>query len=280
MSRGLRAIGAGLASAALIVTSLTMTSPATAAELTTSEVSDAKWEEIWADVGHPNTADKWRCYGTPRQFNRDPSWVIVFYRPIDTAECAGLPADPYPVLAREQSGTWRDVAMLGPYGCDYTSKAIVTEAGTWGIVQDLMKDRWCEPVPMWRAYMERYLNTRACAKPLVPRPNRYVVGYIGRSEAAGKLEDGAVAWTCARAGGGAQDQYLTVFLAGPTPRQITVKLNMVQFESLKIRGSRIIVTGGQYSGSGPSCCPDQRVTATYKMRGDKLVMVKETIEPV
>lgn len=280
MTRGLRSIGAGLASAALIVTSLSMPAIATASDLTTSDVNDATWQEIWADVGYPNTADKWRCFGTPRQLNRDPSWVIVFYRPIDTPECTGLPADPYPVLAHKQSGTWRDVAMLGPFGCDYTSKAIFKEGGTWGIVQDLMKDRWCDPAPMWRAYMERYLDTKQCKAPLMPRTNKSVLGYIGRSEVAGKIEDGAVAWTCARPAGGAQDQYLTVFLAGPTPKQISVRLNMQQFESLKIRGSRIIVTGGQYSGSGPLCCPDQRVTATYKMRGDKLVMVKETIEPV
>jgi hypothetical protein len=55
---------------------------------------------------------------------------------------------------------------------------------------------------------------------------------------------------------------------------------MLQFDSLKIRNGRIVVTGGQFSGSGPLCCPDLRVTAMYKMRGDRLVMVKETIKPV
>jgi len=280
MTRGLRAIGAGLAGAALIITSLTMSGPATASESTTSDVSDAKWKEIWADVGYPNTADKWRCYGTPRKLNRDPSWVIVWYRPKQTPECAGLPADPYPVLAREQSGVWRDAVMLGPVGCSYISQEVLEEGGTWGIVKDLMKNGWCWSNPMWRGYMERYLDTRACAKSLVARPNKYVVGYIGRSDAAGKLEDGAVAWTCARPGGGAQDQYLTVFLADPTPKQMTVTLNMVQFESLKIRGSRITVTGGQFSGSGPSCCPDLRVTVIYKMREGSLVELEERIEPV
>ena len=280
MSRGLRTVGAGLASAALIVTSLTMTTPATATELTTSDVSDAKWKEIWADVGYPDTADKWRCYGTPSELNRDPSWVIVWYRPKQTPECAGLPADPYPILTRKQSGIWRDAVMLGPVGCSYISQEVLDEGGTWGIVKDLMKDGWCRADPMWRGYMERFLGTRACAKPLIVRPNKYVVGYIGRSELNNKIEDGAAAWTCARAGGGAQDQYLTVFLAGPTPNQITVKLDMVQFESLKIRGSRIIVTGGQFSESGPSCCPDLRVTVTYKMREGSLVELEETIEPV
>jgi hypothetical protein len=280
MKWGLRVVGVGLACLGLLLSSVSLTGTATASDLTTSDVDDATWQEIWADVGYPNTADKWRCYGTPRQLNRDPSWVIVFYRPIDTAECAGLPADPYPVLTRKQSGVWRDAVMLGPVSCSYTSKEVFREGGSWSIVKDLMRDGWCWANPMWRGYMERYLETKQCKTPLMPRPNKSVVGYIGRTEVAGKIEDGAVAWTCARPAGGAQDQYLTVFLAGPTPKQITVRLNMLQFESLKIRNGGIVVTGGLYSGSGPLCCPDQRVTVTYKMRGDKLVMVKETIEPV
>ncbi|MEK9663882.1 MAG: hypothetical protein VW082_04595, partial [Candidatus Nanopelagicales bacterium] len=83
-----------------------------------------------------------------------------------------------------------------------------------------------------------------------------------------------------RSAGGAQDQYLTVFLAGPVPKQITVQLNMLQFESLKIRHNRLVVTGGQYSGSGPLCCPDLRVTTTYQMRGGKLEKLKEKVKPV
>lgn len=277
---GNRALGAGLACLGLIAAPVTVTSTASAADQTTSDVSDAKWKEIWADVGYPDTGDKWRCYGTPSQLNRDPSWVIVWYRPKQTPECAGLPGDPYPILTRKQSGVWRDAVMLGPVGCNYISQEVLDEGGTWGIVKDLMKGGWCWSNPMWRGYMERYLDTRACTKPLIVRPNKYVLGYIRRKEVAGKLEDGAVAWTCARAGGGAQDQYLTVFLAGLAPKQITLKLNMSELDSLKIRGSRIVVTGGQFSGSGPSCCPDLRVTVTYKMREGTLVELEETIEPV
>ena len=273
-------MGTGLVSSALLLSGLVLASPASASDLTTSDVNEATWQEVWADVGHPNTADKWSCYGTPRQLNRDPSWVIVLYRSKQTSECAGLPADPYPVLAHKSGGEWRDSATLGPIDCAYVSGEVIEDGGRWGIVKDLMKDGWCMPYSMWSGYMERSLNTRACPKPLTPRPNKYVVGYIGRSEVAGKIDDGAVAWTCARAAGGAQDQYLTVFLAGPVPKQITVQLNMLQFESLKIRHNRLVVTGGQYSGSGPLCCPDLRVTTTYQMRGGKLVKLKETVKPV
>lgn len=273
-------MGTVVAGAGLLLSGLALAVPASAADRTTSDVSEATWQEVWAEVGHPNTADKWRCYGTPRQLNRDPSWVIVFYRNKQTPECAGLPGDPYPVLAHKSGGEWSDSSILGPMSCDFVSGEVLGDGGSWGIVKDLMKDEWCLPIAMWRGYMERFLNTRACAKPLTPRPNKYVVGYIGRSEVAGKIDDGAVAWTCARAAGGAQDQYLTVFLAGPVPKQVTVSLNMMQFESLKIRHNRLVVTGGQYSGSGPLCCPDLRVTATYQMRDGKLVKLKETVKPL
>ena len=79
MSRRFRDIGVGFASVGLLAASLTVTASAVAADLATSDVSKAKWQRIWADVGIPNTADKWRCYGNPRQLNRDPSWVIVWY---------------------------------------------------------------------------------------------------------------------------------------------------------------------------------------------------------
>lgn len=276
----MRTVGAALISAGLMVASLATSVLVIAAASPTSPVSDAKWAEVWADVGHPGTADDWRCYGTPQQLNRDPSWVIVIFRAKSTPECEGLPSDPYPVLTRKKSGTWVDAAMLGPIGCDYTSTEILAAGGTWGIVKDVMKGEWCMASPMWRGYMERFLNTRACAKPLTPIPHRYVVGYIGRSGLAGKVDDGAVAWACARAAGGAQDQYLTVFLAEPVPKQITVSLNMMQFESMKIRHNRLIVTGGAYSSSAPLCCPDLRVTATYQMRDGKLELLKETTKPI
>lgn len=280
MSRRFRAIGVGFASVGLLAASLTVTASAVATDHATSDVSRAKWQRIWADVGYPNTADKWRCYGTPRQLNRDPSWVIVRYRPIETAECTGLPGDPYPVLARKQAGTWRDVAMLGPVSCSYVSEEIVSAGGSWGIVRDLMKDGWCWADPMWTAYMQRYLDTRMCAKPLTHRPHEYAVGFIGRSEVGNDIEDGAVTWTCSRAAGSVKHQYLTVFLAQPKPKQITLALDMVQLKSLAIRKGRIIVKGGQYSGDGPLCCPDLRVTVFYEMRGGVLIEVKKKVEPV
>lgn len=76
--------------------------PATAADRATTEVSDEKWQEIWADVGYPNTEDKRDCYGRPLQFTRDPNWVIVWYRPKSTPECAGVAGDPYPGLVTKE----------------------------------------------------------------------------------------------------------------------------------------------------------------------------------
>ncbi|MEK9737401.1 MAG: hypothetical protein VW239_08775, partial [Candidatus Nanopelagicales bacterium] len=59
MRRGWRAIGTGLVGSALLLSGLVITSPASAGEPPTSDVSEATWQEVWADVGHPNTAEKW-----------------------------------------------------------------------------------------------------------------------------------------------------------------------------------------------------------------------------
>ena len=276
-----RGAGGILAVTALLASLIGAVAPVSAADpLTTSEVSDAKWQQVWADVGHPGTEDRWQCYGRPRQFDRDPSWVILWYAPRSDAECGGLPGDPYPWLVHKSGGSWSDVEMLGPVQCGTVGPAVLAEGGSWVVVKDLMKDQWCETSMMWRAYMDRFLDTGKCDEALTPRPNKSVVGYIGRIEQSMKVIDGAVAWTCARGSGGAQEQFLSVFLAGPVPVQLITALDMDQFESLKIRGSRIHVTGAAYSGDGPKCCPDLRVTVQYKMRDGELVEVDKAVTPI
>lgn len=125
MHRTLRAVGAGLASAALVLSGSALAGPASAADPTTSPVTETTWQEVWSDVGHPGSLEKWRCYGHPRQFDRDPTWVIVWYRPLQTPECAGLPDDPYPWLVHKVDGVWRDAAMLGPVGCESLSAEVL-----------------------------------------------------------------------------------------------------------------------------------------------------------
>jgi hypothetical protein len=254
-------------------------SPVKAADRATIEVSDERWQEIWSAIA-PNVADKWRCYGRPREFIRDPRWVIVFFRAVTSPECEGVPTDPYAALVTKRSGTWQDVSLLGPWSCWEAGDLAFAKGAPKRVVKDLMKDGWCDPSPMWRGYMERFLTTKECPKQLTVRPNRYRVAYIGRQVDGRKMEDGAVAWTCARAAGGAQDQYLTVFLAGPKPRQITGRLESLQFESMSIKHNRIVVTGGSYSGSAPLCCPDLRVTETFQIRDGKLVRLKRTVTPL
>lgn len=266
-----------IAGATVLAASLIVTPSASASNAGTSDVSAEKWQEIWAEVGYPDTADKWECYPTPQEFNRDPNWVVVFYRVNQTPECEGLPSDPYPALVTKADGTWTTVTMLGPMPCATAVEAAYSDGVPQTVAKDLMKDGWCDPSPMWRGYMERSLNTKACKAPLTPRVNKYRVGRFGRGA---QVTDGAVAWTCARAAGGAQDQYLTVFLAGPQPRQITRVLDMQQFESITIRKNRIVVTGGSYSGSAPLCCPDLRVKETFQMKDGKLVRVKKKVTPV
>ena len=266
---------------ALVLTATLATmSPVKAADRATIEVSDEKWQEVWNDVGFPGTADKRDCYGHPLQFARDPNWVIVFYRPKSTPACAGVVGDPYPGLVTKKGGTWQDVSLLGPWSCSEAGDLAFAKGAPNRVVKDLMKDGWCDPSVMWRGYMERFLNTKECSKQLTVRPNKYRVAYIGRQVDGRKMEDGAVAWTCARAAGGAQDQYLTVFLAGPQPRQLTVKLESLQFESMSIKHNRILVTGGSYSGSAPLCCPDLRVKETFQLRDGKLVRLKRTVAPL
>lgn len=276
-----RALGALLASAAILASLVGAVSPASAADRPMSDVSESKWKKIWAEVGAPGTADSWQCYGRPQQVDRDPSWVVVPYRAAQTDECAGLPSDPYPGLVRKVSGKWQFLLLVGPIDCEYLSEEVLAAGGSWGIVRDLMASYDCWSTgPMWTAYMDRFLNTRLCVKPSAPQVNKSVVGYIGRVEQSMKVIDGAVAWTCARGSGGAQEQFLSVFLAGPVPVQLITALDMDQFESLKIRGSRIHVTGGAYSGDGPKCCPDLRVTVQYKMRDGELVEVDKTVTPI
>ena len=254
--------------------------PATAADRATTEVSDEKWQEIWADVGYPNTEDKRDCYGRPLQFTRDPNWVIVWYRPKSTPECAGVAGDPYPGLVTKEGGAWQAVSLLGPWPCSEAGDLAFAKGAPRRVVKDLMKDGWCDPSPMWRGYMERFLNTRACPDDLTVRPNKYRVGYIGRQVDGRKMEDGVVAWTCARGAGGAQDQFLTVFLAGKQPRQITIRLEMFQFTSLAIKHNRIVVAGGSYTADAPRCCPDLLVTDTYQIRDNKLVRLKQKVSPL
>lgn len=266
---------------ALVLTAtLATVSPVTAADRATIEVSDEKWQEVWNDVGFPGTEDKRECYGHPLQFKRDPNWVIVFYRPKSTPECAGLAGDPYPGLVTKKDGTWEDVSLLGPWSCWEAADRAFSQGAPKRVVKDLMKDGWCDPSPMWRGYMERYLDSSDCQKGLTVRPNKYRVGYIGREVDGRKMEDGAVAWTCARAAGGAQDQFLTVFLAGKEPQQITIRLEMLQFKSLAIRHNRIVVSGGSYTADAPLCCPDLLVTDSYQMRDDKLVRLKQKVTPL
>ena len=276
-----RGAGGILAVTALLASLIGAVAPVSAADtLTTSEVSDAKWQQVWADVGHPGTEDRWQCYGRPRQFDRDPSWVILWYAPRSDAECGGLPGDPYPWLVHKSGGSWSDVEMLGPVQCGTVGPAVLAEGGSWVVVKDLMKDQWCETSMMWRAYMDRFLDTGKCDEALTPRPNKSVVGYFGREVDGQRMSDGAVAWTCARAAGGAQTQFLTVFLAGAAPQQMTVMLEMLQFESLKIQRNRIVVTGGLYSSGAPMCCPDLRVTVKYQVRDGALVELKKDIAPI
>ena len=276
-----RGVGVLFAVTAFLASLAGAVSPASAADtLATSEVSESKWQQVWAEVGHPGTADRWQCYGRPRQFDRDPTWVILWYAPRADAECAGLPGDPYPWLVHKSAGSWGDVAMLGPVECGMVAPAVLASGGRWVVVKDLMKDQWCETSTMWRAYMDRFLDTRKCDEALTPRPHKSVVGYIGRIEQSVKVTDGAVAWTCARGTDGVQEQFLSVFLAGPVPDQLITALDMDQFESLKIRGSRIHVTGGAFSGNGPQCCPDLRVTVQYKVRDGQLVELDKSVTPI
>jgi hypothetical protein len=263
----------------MLTATLATMSPVKAADRATIEVSDETWQEVWSAIA-PNVADKWRCYGRPREFIRDPRWVIVSYRAVTSPECEGVPTDPYPGLVTKQSGTWQDVSLLGPWPCSEAGDLAFARGAPSRVVKDLMKDGWCDPSLMWRGYMERFLNTKECPKQLPVRPNKYRVAYIGRQVDGRKMEDGAVAWTCARAAGGAQDQYLTVFLAGPQPRQLTVKLESLQFESMSIKRNRILVTGGSYSGSAPLCCPDHRVKETFQIQDGKLVRLKRTVTPL
>jgi hypothetical protein len=266
-----------VAGATALAASLIATPSASAADAGTSDVSAEKWQEIWAEIGYPDTADSWACYLTPQEFNRDPDWVIVSFQTRPTPECEGLPSDPYPELVTQVDGQWTSVTTLGPMPCADAVEAAWSDGAPQAVGKDLMKEGWCEPSPMWRGYMERYLNTKVCKAPLTPRVNEYRVGRFGRGD---QVTDGAVAWTCTRAVGGAQDQYLTVFLAGPQPRQITRSLKMQQFESITIRRNRIIVTGGTYSGTAPLCCPDLRVKETFQMKDGKLVRLKTKVTPV
>lgn len=268
-----------MAGALAMAASLVGVPTASAEDLSTREVSEEKWQEVWSAIA-PNVADEWRCYGRPREFIRDPRWVIVSYRTVTSPECEGVPTDPYPELVVKRSGTWQSVSLLGPWPCSEAGDLAFAKGAPKRVVKDLMKDGWCDPSFMWRGYMERFLTTKECPKQLTVRPNKYRVGFIGREVDGRKMEDGAVAWTCARAAGGAQDQFLTVFLAGNEPRQITIRLEMFQFKSLVIRHNRIVVSGGSYTDDAPRCCPDLLVTDSYQMRDGKLVRLKQKVTPV
>lgn len=92
--------------------------------------------------------------------------------------------------------------------------------------------------------------------------------------------DAVMLWTCSSGAGGAQPRILSYWVDGKRIKQKSLMTPLPQAAWVKIRKGRVIVKGGTYSGVGvPLCCPDVKVTLTYKWNGRKLVLIDQKERP-
>lgn len=88
-------------------------------------------------------------------------------------------------------------------------------------------------------------------------------------------KDAVMLWECNSGAGGAQMHYLTYWIDGAKIHQKILDTPLPQAGRLSIKGGKVFVIGGDYSGIGvPLCCPDVEVRLTYKWDGRKLVLAK------
>lgn len=88
--------------------------------------------------------------------------------------------------------------------------------------------------------------------------------------------DAVMLWTCSSGAGGAQPRILSYWVDGSPIRQYRLTLPLPGTSSLAIRKGKVVVKGGTYSSSAvPLCCPDVKVTLTYRWNGRKLALVSE-----
>ena len=93
--------------------------------------------------------------------------------------------------------------------------------------------------------------------------------------------DAVMLWACSPGAGGAYPRVLSYWIDGRPIRQKSLTTPLPQARDVRIKGGKVIVRGGDYSGVGvPLCCADVRVTLTYEWNGRKLVLVDEKRRPL
>ena len=121
-----------------------------------------------------------------------------------------------------------------------------------------------------KEYARQSWDNSACRT--YPLEDKLVLGDITGD---GK-RDAVMLWTCNSGAGGAQPRILSYWIDGNPIRQFRLTLPLPATSSLAIRKGNVVVKGGTYSSSGvPLCCPDMKVTLTYRWNGKKLALVSE-----
>lgn len=93
--------------------------------------------------------------------------------------------------------------------------------------------------------------------------------------------DAVMLWACSPGAGGAYPRVLSYWIDGQPIKQKSLTTPLPQADDVRIKGGKVIVKGGDYSGVGvPLCCADVRVTLTYEWNGRKLVLVDEKRRPL